>query len=44
MEIDALVAAVTELGDIVSVDTPMIDAVLALVRLRAKVAGLHPGG
>ena len=44
MEIDALVTAVAELGDIVNVDTPMIDAVLALVRLRAQVAGLYPGG
>lgn len=44
MEIDALVTAVAELGDIVGVETPMIDAVLALVRLRARVAGLYPGG
>jgi len=42
MEIDALVAAVAELGDMVGVDTPMLDAVLALVRLRARVAGLYP--
>lgn len=42
MEIDALVTAVAELGDIVGVDTPMLDAVLALVQLRAKVAGLYP--
>jgi 2-dehydropantoate 2-reductase len=35
MEIDALVAAVSELGRLVGVATPTIDAVLALVRLRA---------
>tara|TARA_R110002073_G_scaffold36992_2_gene107499 strand:- start:661 stop:1635 length:975 start_codon:yes stop_codon:yes gene_type:complete len=40
MEIDALVTAVAELGDIVGVETPMLDAVLALVKLRAKVASL----
>ena len=44
MEIDALVTAVVELGDIVGVDTPMLDAVLALVQLRGKVAGLYPTG
>ena len=42
MEIDALVTAVAELGDIVGVETPMLDAVLALVQLRAKTAGLYP--
>lgn len=42
MEIDALVTAVAELGDIVGVETPMLDAVLALVQLRGKVAGLYP--
>ncbi len=42
MEIDALVTAVAELGDIVGVDTPMIDAVLALVQLRGRTAGLYP--
>jgi len=42
MEIDALVTAVCELGDIVGVDTPVLDAVLALVRLKARNAGLYP--
>ncbi len=42
MEIDALVTAVAELGDIVGVDTPLLDAVLALVRLKARNAGLYP--
>ncbi len=39
MEIDALVAAVAEMGRLVSVPTPMIDVVLALVKLRARLAG-----
>jgi 2-dehydropantoate 2-reductase len=41
MEIDALVGSVQELGRIVDVPTPTIDTVLALVRLRAKAAGLY---
>ncbi|SIO57097.1 ketopantoate reductase [Rhodovulum sp. ES.010] len=41
MEIDALVAAVQELGRVTETPTPTIDAVLALVTLRAKVAGLY---
>lgn len=40
MEIDALVGAVSEMGRLVEVPTPTIDTVLALVKLRAKVAGL----
>lgn len=42
MEIDPLLTAVGELGVLVGVPTPTIDAVLALVRLRARVAGLYP--
>ena len=42
MEIDALVTSIAELGDIVGLDTPMLDAVLALVQLRARTAGLYP--
>jgi len=38
MEIDALVGAVSELGRLVGVPTPTLDAVLALVRLRADLA------
>ena len=34
MEIDALVTAVQDMGRLVEVPTPAIDAVLALVRLR----------
>jgi 2-dehydropantoate 2-reductase len=41
MEIDALVASVQELGRLVEVPTPTIDTVLALVRLRGRVAGLY---
>jgi 2-dehydropantoate 2-reductase len=38
MEIDALVAAVSELGRLVGVGTPTLDAVLALTQLRADLA------
>ena len=41
MEIDALVTAVQDMGRLVEVPTPAIDAVLALVRLRARVAGCY---
>jgi 2-dehydropantoate 2-reductase len=41
MEINALVGSVRELGRVT--DTPTIDTVLALVSLRAKVAGLYTG-
>ncbi|MGP3699266.1 2-dehydropantoate 2-reductase [Rhodobacter sp. NSM] len=40
MEIEALVGSVAELGRILDLPTPTVDTVLALVRLRAKVAGL----
>ena len=43
MEIDALVASVQELGRVVGVATPTIDAVLALVRQRARLAGCYDG-
>ncbi len=43
MEIDALVTAVQELGRLTGTPTPTIDIVLALVRQRARVAGLYPG-
>jgi 2-dehydropantoate 2-reductase len=39
MEIDALVASVSELGRLVGVPTPTLDTVLALVKLRAGLAG-----
>ncbi|MDG1129360.1 MAG: ketopantoate reductase C-terminal domain-containing protein, partial [Paracoccaceae bacterium] len=43
MEIDALVGSVRELGRVTDTPTPTIDTVLALVSLRAKVAGLYTG-
>ena len=42
MEIDALVASVQELGRLTGMPTPTVDTVLALVRLRARAAGLDP--
>jgi 2-dehydropantoate 2-reductase len=41
MEIDALVTVVQELGALVSVPTPTINAVLALVRQRGRVTGTY---
>lgn len=43
MEIDALVTAVQEMGRMVGVETPYIDAILALVRQRAREADCYPG-
>ena len=43
MEIDALVTAVQEMGRVVGVETPYIDAILALVRQRAREAGCYEG-
>lgn len=40
MEIGALVGSVAELGRLVEVPTPTVDTVLALIRLRAQMAGL----
>ncbi len=42
MEIDALVTAVAEIGDLLDIDTPLIDTVRALVIHRARLAGCHP--
>ncbi|MGY6412410.1 MAG: 2-dehydropantoate 2-reductase [Alkalilacustris sp.] len=41
MEIDALVTSVQELGRLTETPTPTIDTVLALIRLRARTAGLY---
>jgi 2-dehydropantoate 2-reductase len=41
MEIDPMVTAVAELGDLTGIDTPTIDAILALVRQRARLAGCY---
>ena len=43
MEIDALVVSVQELGRLTGTPTPAIDTVLALIRQRARVAGLYGG-
>ena len=42
MEIDALVCAVQELGRLVRIETPAIDTVAAMVKMRAQVDGLYP--
>ena len=42
MEIDALLGATVELAQLVGVATPNCDAVLALVRQRARLAGCYP--
>jgi 2-dehydropantoate 2-reductase len=41
MEIDPMVTAVAELGDLTGIDAPTIDAILALVRGRARTAGCY---
>jgi 2-dehydropantoate 2-reductase len=41
LEIDALVGAVHEIGRLVGVETPNVDAVLGLTRLMARERGLH---
>ncbi|NNE52972.1 MAG: 2-dehydropantoate 2-reductase [Sulfitobacter sp.] len=42
MEIDALLGSVQELGQVTETPTPTIDTVLALLKLRGRVAGLYP--
>jgi 2-dehydropantoate 2-reductase len=42
LEIDALVTAVQEMGQIIGASTPAIDGVLALVQQLATVRGLYP--
>ena len=41
LELDALVAAVRELGQLTGVATPFTDALLGLARLKARVHGLY---
>ena len=43
MEIDPLVTVVQEMGRLTQIATPALDAVLALVAQRAKLAGLYQG-
>ena len=42
VELDALVSAVRELGQLTGVATPFTDALLGLSRLHARVLGLYP--
>ena len=42
MEIDALLGAVVELGGLVGKPMPLCEAVLAMLRERARLAGLYP--
>lgn len=42
MEIDALVCAVQELARLVRIETPAIDAIAAMVKMRARTDGLYP--
>lgn len=44
MEIDALVGAVAEMGRLTETATPTIDAILALVKMRARQAGCYNDG
>lgn len=44
LELDALVAAVAEMGRLTGVPTPSIDALFGLARLFASVRGLYPSG
>jgi len=43
LEIDALFKVVQELGQLTKIAIPSIDTVLALVCLRARLAGSYPG-
>jgi len=43
MEIDALVGAVQELARLTGIATPTLDGVLALVKMRGRVAGAYNG-
>ena len=42
IEIDALLGAVVELGDMTGTQTPLCRAILALVREKARLAGCYP--
>jgi len=41
LEIDPIVRSVAELGDLVGIDTPLLDTILALVVVKARFAGLY---
>jgi 2-dehydropantoate 2-reductase len=42
MEVDGITGAVVELGRLTGAETPMIDLIYALLRQRAREAGLYP--
>ena len=42
IELDAIVASVKEIGELVGEKTPWIDALLGLTRLKARILGLYP--
>jgi 2-dehydropantoate 2-reductase len=42
LEIDAIVGVVAEIGRLVGVPTPTVDAVYALCRMKATELGLYP--
>jgi 2-dehydropantoate 2-reductase len=44
LEIDPLISVVQEMGRLTEIATPALDAVLALVGQRARLAGLYDGG
>jgi len=42
MEVDGITGAVVELARLLKIDTPMVDLIYALLRQRAREAGLYP--
>ncbi len=42
IELDAIVASVKEIGELVGEPSPCIDAMLGLTRLKARTLGLYP--
>lgn len=42
MEVDGITGAVVEIGRLLGIDTPTIDLIYALIRQRAREAGLYP--
>ena len=42
MEVDAIAGSVVELARLLGVETPTIDLIYALLRQRAREAGLYP--
>ena len=42
IELDAIVASVKEIGELVGESTPWVDALFGLARLKARVLGLYP--